>query len=601
MLEYLRQRSQSAVIIFFVAIISAVFIINFGPQSQGCGSEGAIWLAKVHGTTINISDYRWVERLVRNRYRLPREYVEGGRFARDVLEGLIERELLAHWAANMGLAVGEEQVRASVVERGQIHFSWPAGSFIPLRGPVLTDFRNDEGAFDSENFSRYLAGLQLSPRAFAEQQASDILAERMRQLVEHSTQISEEELWAEYSRYADRVNLDYVRIYPAFFREAIRPSAEELRAWADENSDDIEQRYEADRFRYRNVRKQVRVTDIMIRVSEDADDDETAARQKRAEAIRELASAPDADLGLLARCFSDDTQGAARSGDLGYLRKGMSRFGREFDDAVFELEPQSISDVITTKRGLHIVKVVDQREGDIELDDARMEIAERLYRKARGDSRAEEVVELVLERARGGAEFEESILEGITELAPDECPALPGIEEPEGAEEQPPRRRPLAPVIRESGFFNRSGMGVPGIGESSDLMTAAFELTEEDPVAEEAIRVRDDFFIIRLADEGRQSPSREEFEEERPGFERRLLSRKRREVLRIFVQRIRREAEADGAVERNQEGIRFITRGRGDEEGDDEEESDEGEERSSSSERGSDRGSSSESSEGDDE
>lgn len=566
MLEYLRQRSQSAIIVFLVAVISAVFIINFGPQSQGCGSEGTVWLARVYGKTLNISDYRWVERLVRNRYRLPREYLEGGRFARDVLEGLIERELLAHHARSAGLAVGEELVLDEVVDRGMIHFSWPTESFIPIRGPVRSNFRDDDGTWQTKEFSNYIIhGLQLSERAFIEQQRADLLAERMRQMVEHSVRISEGELWTEYSRFADRVNLKYVRVYPAFFRNALHPSEEELEAWASANSDEIEQRYEADRFRYRNVRKQLRVQDITIRLSDDAGEDEAAARRARAKAIVELANSPDADFGQLARCFSDDPQGAARSGDLGFLRKGMSRFGREFDTAVFELDTGEVSGIIETKRGLHIVKVLDQREGDLGLDDVRLEIAEKLYRQERGDARAQEVVEAIQAKAAQGAEFNESLLEGIPELQPEECPELPGLEETtEGAGEEPPRRQHLAPVIRETGFFNRSGMGVPGIGESTELMSVAFDLTEEEPVADEPIRVRDDFFVIRLAEDGRRAPSREEFEEERPTYERRLLSRKRREALRIYVGQLRREAESEGAITRNQEGIRFITRGQGD-------------------------------------
>ncbi len=568
MLEYLRQRSQSAIIIFFVAIISAVFIINFGPQSQGCGSEGTIWLAEVYGHTLTLGDFRWVERMVRSRYRLPRDYVESPRFVDDVLNGLIERELLVNAAHEAGLEVGEEDVRDAVVKRGLVHFSWSSASPLPLRGPMRYNFRDDDGRFDEEAFQEnFLRGARLSERAFTEQQLREVLAEHMRQLYEISVEISDEELWFEYARSADRVNLQYVRIYPAFFRQALHPTEEELAAWARDNADDIERQYEADRFRYRNVRKQLRVLDIMVRVEEDATDEEREARQQRAEAILELAKSPEADFGQLARCFSDDPRGASQSGDLGYLRKGMSRFGSEFDDAVFELEPGTISEIIPTKRGLHIVKVVDTREGDIELADARLEIAEKLYREQRGDARAQEVAESILAKAREGATFDDDILEGIPELEPEQCPSLPLEEAPEGAEEEPPRRRPLAPVVRETGFFNRSGLGVPGIGESGRLMEIAFELTEDEPVGEEVVSIRDDLFVLRLAEDGRQAPTREEFEEERDGSYRRLIGRKRREALNTFLLTLRAQAEEDDAIERNEPAIRRLSRTAEDEAG----------------------------------
>lgn len=581
MLDYLRQRSQSAIIIFFVAIISAVFIINFGPQSQGCSTrQGAVRLAEVYGSDLMLSDFRWVERLVRRRYKLPRDYLQGPRFVEDVIGGLIDRELLVHAAKGAGLAVGEEDVRRAVVEKNLIHFSWAVDSPLPLRGPMVSNFRDEDGRFDSELFEEnFLRSLQLSEKAFTEHQIQEILAERMRQLLESSVEVAEEEIWSEYARKADRVNIDYVRIYPNFFAQSLHPSNAELEAWAEEHSKQIEKQYEADRFRYRNVRKQLRVLDIQVRLSEDAEDEETAAQTRRAEAILELAKAPDADFGLLARCFSDDRQGVALSGDLGYIRKGMSRFGREFDEALFELEPGQISEVISTKRGLHIVQVLDAREGDIEIEQARLEIAEKIYRGEEGNARAQEVASALLKKARDGATLDDSILAGIPELEPEQCPALPGIEVPEGAEEEPPRRRALAPVVRESGFFNRSGLGVPGISDSAQLMTEAFELTEESSVPDEVITARDDLFVIRLADGGRQAPGRDEFEEQRESLYRRLIRRKRREALQVFLRTLRRQAEADGAISRNEPEIRRLSRTEEEEEeGADEEEGASGEE-----------------------
>lgn len=559
MLDYLRQRSQSAIIVFFVAIICAVFIINFGPQSQGCGSRGTVWLARVYGTTITQADFRWVERLVRGRYRLPRDYAESRQFVDDVVNGLIESELLARAGTRAGLAVGDQDVHEAFRRRDQVFFSWPVQSVLPLRGPILHGFRDEEGEVDTEELRDYVMhGLQMSERAFTDSQKREILAERMRELVEQNTVISDDELWAEYARYADRVNLQYARIYPPFFREALHPTAEEVDAFARQHASEVEERYEADRFRYRNVRKQLRILDITVGFDEDASDEVKAARRAHAEAILGLAKAEGADFGLLARCFSDDERTAAKSGDLGYLRQGMSRFGSDFDDAVFELAPGTLSDVIPTKRAFHIVRVLDSREGDVDLVAATPEIAERLLRQERGDARAHEVAESLLARAREGAEFDESLVASLPELQPDTCPTLPGEEAPEGAEEPPPRRNPLAPVVRETGFFNRSGFGVPGIGESSELMTAAFDLTDEHPVPDEVLQIRDDLFVVRLAEDGRQQPTREEFQEERPAYERRLLGRARQEALRIYVSGLRRAADSDGGIVMNDDAMRAL-------------------------------------------
>ncbi len=60
------------------------------------------------------------------------------------------------------------------------------------------------------------------------------------------------------------------------------------------------------------------------------------------------------------------------------------------------------------------------------------------------------------------------------------------------------------------------------------------------------------------AEDGRRAPDREEFEEQRVRFERRLLGEKRREALRIFIEALRATADSEGAVERNREGMSRI-------------------------------------------
>jgi parvulin-like peptidyl-prolyl isomerase len=65
------------------------------------------------------------------------------------------------------------------------------------------------------------------------------------------------------------------------------------------------------------------------------------------------------DFAALALEYSDDTGSAAQGGDLGWFGRGMMI--KEFDDAVFAMQPGEVSNPIKTSFGYHIIKV-DERD-----------------------------------------------------------------------------------------------------------------------------------------------------------------------------------------------------------------------------------------------
>jgi peptidyl-prolyl cis-trans isomerase SurA len=63
----------------------------------------------------------------------------------------------------------------------------------------------------------------------------------------------------------------------------------------------------------------------------------------------------------LAQLYSDDKGSALKGGELGYFGRGM--MVPEFEGAAFRLKPDSISRIIETKYGYHIIQAI-QRKGD---------------------------------------------------------------------------------------------------------------------------------------------------------------------------------------------------------------------------------------------
>jgi len=69
-----------------------------------------------------------------------------------------------------------------------------------------------------------------------------------------------------------------------------------------------------------------------------------------------------ADFAQLARSNSDDKGSALKGGDLGWFKPGV--MVPEFDQAVSEMEPGEISNIVETAFGYHIIEVLGRRQKD---------------------------------------------------------------------------------------------------------------------------------------------------------------------------------------------------------------------------------------------
>jgi parvulin-like peptidyl-prolyl isomerase len=90
------------------------------------------------------------------------------------------------------------------------------------------------------------------------------------------------------------------------------------------------------------------------------------------------------DFGALARQWSDDPATRERGGDLGTFPRNTH--ARAFDDAAFTLKPGSISDVVQTEFGYHIIKLSKREPARTQtLAEATPEIRRRLLAKLEAD------------------------------------------------------------------------------------------------------------------------------------------------------------------------------------------------------------------------
>lgn len=67
------------------------------------------------------------------------------------------------------------------------------------------------------------------------------------------------------------------------------------------------------------------------------------------------------DFAKLAKDFSEDTRSRERGGDTGFFRRGLPQVPPEFEARAFALEPDQISDIVTTALGYHIIKLLEKK------------------------------------------------------------------------------------------------------------------------------------------------------------------------------------------------------------------------------------------------
>ncbi len=150
--------------------------------------------------------------------------------------------------------------------------------------------------------------------------------------------------------------------------------------------------------------EQVRASHILLQVKPDASEEAKSEAKEQLQDIKSNIVEGETTFAEAAKEHSD-CPSKSRGGDLGYFRKGQ--MVPEFEQVAFAMEPGSLSDVVETKFGYHLIKVVDHKDQQkIALDQVDDKIKDYLEQKARQDK-----VVAYLESLREDAEIKELVTE----------------------------------------------------------------------------------------------------------------------------------------------------------------------------------------------
>ncbi|HYG99868.1 MAG TPA: peptidyl-prolyl cis-trans isomerase [Terriglobales bacterium] len=498
MIKFLQTPSKAKKIVLggLLLLICAAMVITLIPggflgDAFGFGGGGAGVLAKVGDEQVTLTEAQQSARQMA-RQQFPRGVPSQLMpfLTQRAVEGLIMQKALLMEASRMGLKVTNDELRETL-QRVFATQLFPNGNFV-----------GDEmyADFVQQNF-------QMSVPQFETEFKNSLLMNKLRNIVEGTATVSEQDLLQEYNRRNTKVKFEYAVLTYDDILKQIKPTDAELRAYFEKNKElyknavpekrkaeyvvidtakvkdkvqvtpeDVKRYYSQRQDQYR-VPEEVNLRQILIRTPAGADGKVDskgidAARAKAQEVLSKLKAG--GNFAELAKKYSEDTATAKSGGEVGWVRRGQTM--PEIDKAAFSLNKGQTSDIIQTSLGLFIIQVADKHAAGLKpLEEVRPQI-EPIIAQEKASREAEILSNGVQTQARTA---------GMQAAA-----QKYGLE------------------LVSTGLFTTSD-SLPGVGTAPELMQAMFQSRENSPA--ETVKIPDGYAVFRVT--AVQPPSAPTFEE----------------------------------------------------------------------------------------
>ena len=370
MLERMREGSQGVVAKSILVVIILSFALAGVSGYLGTTSENAV--VTINGEAITQQS---VDQAYQNeRANLQQQYGEqfdliasNPNFVQQIraqaTQTLITERLIAQTVEEMGLRVGDEQVKDAI--RNMPEFQVDGQFDNDLYLSLLRNNNLSPSQF-STNFKRDLVRIQLlqslvgsefvlpleieqASRLQGQERVARILNIRSDDFAKDAT-VSNDEINAFYTennqlfQNPEQVSVDYILL-----------DAEGLANDIIINDQDIQNYYEQHESDYQSEERR-KVAHIMVQGTD------SEAKKKAQELLAELNAG--ADFAQLAKTKSEDAFSAENNGELDWLERGV--MDPTFDEAAFALTSAApISSVVESAFGFHIIKLLDVEEQKI--------------------------------------------------------------------------------------------------------------------------------------------------------------------------------------------------------------------------------------------
>ena len=392
MLELIRNHSKGWLAKLILAAITIPFAL-FGIDQYLSGAGANVPVAKVNGDEISLQEYSNTLESVRTRMQSQSEQYDptifdGPAFKQSILDGLIMRRLVNAETVDENFQIGDKQLSDHILKMPEFQENGQFSEDVYQKtleqngltaSKLESSIRNDLVVQQARDD---LASLAFAPKSLAESAVQYSYQKRdvSKAEIKASAFISEvnvepEEVKAYYEKHKDKfrvpekVKMEFVLLSAASLINGVNVTDEEVKAFYDQNLD----KFQGD--------EQREASHILLGFGVSATDaDKERAREKALEIIAQLKADPKRFEELAAK-FSQDPGSAAKGGGLGSFGRGA--MVKPFEDAVFNMEVNQISDVVESEFGYHIIRLDGVSGTSSSFDSLKPQIkAELIFQKA---------------------------------------------------------------------------------------------------------------------------------------------------------------------------------------------------------------------------
>lgn len=400
MLEVIREHAQGKIAKIILALITIPFAL-WGVDSYLKNAGDGPIVAKVGGQKISQTEFAQAlkDQQERMRAALGKNYdasmMDRPEMRKSVLDGLINQRLILADAAQEGLAISDAQL---------------------VRIIAGIDAFQENGRFSQLRYEALLRQQNMSPAMFEHRVRQDLLvqiaqdgvvrpaslpksvAERLMRINEQEREVSQAVMPVEQFMSQAKVDpsavKDYYAKHPDEFKvpeqvrlEYVILSAESLMPQMSVSDDEVAAYYKEHLTQFTQPEER-QASHILIGVAANASAAEKSAAEEKARNIWQEAKQNPANFAQLAKQYSQDAGSASRGGDLGFFARGA--MAKSFEDAVFKMAPDEISQPVRSDFGYHIIKLVAVKPAKTRsLQEVRSEIVQALKRQKAGKKFAE--------------------------------------------------------------------------------------------------------------------------------------------------------------------------------------------------------------------